>query len=258
MIAEILCVGSELLLGDIVNTNAQYLAKELAKLGIHLHYQTVVGDNGPRIKAALNIAFNRADMVVITGGLGPTKDDLTKEILAEYFQLPLHLDEKALENMAERLKKRGITKLSDSNRKQAYLPDTALPLYNEWGSAPGCIIEAGGKTAILLPGPPQEMQMLFQKAKALYLAAKSTETFFSCNIRIEGMGEALVADNIPHLLDMANPTVATYAQQGAVRIRITAAASDAETALAKIAPVTKEIEAIFGTLVKDIQHDAAD
>ncbi len=211
MIAEILCVGTELLLGEIVNTNAQYLAKELAKLGVPIHYQTVVGDNGDRIKAALDIAFSRANLVVITGGLGPTKDDLTKEILADYFHRPLLLDPKADEDIRNRLKKYGHHKVSESNRKQAFMPEGATILYNDWGTAPGCIIEEQGKTAILLPGPPGEMQHLFQKAAEIYIKEKSTQTFLSYNIQIEGVGESMAADRIDHLLDLSNPTVATYA-----------------------------------------------
>ncbi len=254
MIAEILCVGTELLLGDIVNTNAQFLAKELAKLGIHLHYQTVVGDNGPRIKDALDIAFQRADLLVITGGLGPTKDDMTKEILAEYFQTPLILDEAALRELTAKLLKYGNKTVSESNRKQAYLPEDAIILYNDRGTAPGCIIESNNKTAILLPGPPGEMEHLFQKAKKLYLIEKCSQTFLSYSIQVEGLGESAVADKISHLLDMPNPTAATYSQKGAVRIRITAAAADDETALTLIAPIAREIGEIFGDLVTKTSH----
>ncbi len=254
MIAEILCVGTELLLGDIVNTNAQFLAKELAKLGIHLHYQTVVGDNGPRIKDALDIAFQRADLLVITGGLGPTKDDMTKEILAEYFQTPLILDEAALRELTAKLLKYGNKTVSESNRKQAYLPEDAIILYNDRGTAPGCIIESNNKTAILLPGPPGEMEHLFEKAKKQYLIEKSSQTFLSYSIQVEGLGESAVADKISHLLDMANPTAATYSQKGAVRIRITAAAADDETALTLIAPIAREIGEIFGDLVTKTSH----
>ncbi|HOV41529.1 MAG TPA: molybdopterin-binding protein, partial [Oscillospiraceae bacterium] len=185
MTAEILCVGTELLLGDIVNTNAQFLARELAKLGISVHYQTVVGDNAQRLKSVLQIAFSRADMVVLTGGLGPTKDDLTKEIVAQYFGLELVFDQKAYDMLEKRILSYGLEKISESNRKQAYVPKGAIVLYNDNGTAPGCIIEKGGKTAILLPGPPNEMEAMFAKAREAYLNSISENTIFSVNIKIK-------------------------------------------------------------------------
>ena len=158
MVAEIISVGTELLLGDIVNTNAQYIAKKLAHAGIEVYYQTVVGDNPDRLKLALNIAFARADMVILTGGLGPTKDDLTKELVAEYFDKKLVFDEEVYANVEEKAFAFGVKVISESIKKQAYVPEGALIFKNNVGTAPGMVVAKDGKTAILLPGPPEEMQ----------------------------------------------------------------------------------------------------
>lgn len=262
MTAEILCVGTEILLGDIVNTNAQFLARELAKLGISVHYQTVVGDNAQRLKSVLQIAFSRADMVVLTGGLGPTKDDLTKEIVAQYFGLELVFDQKAYDMLEKRILSYGLEKISESNRKQAYVPKGAIVLYNDNGTAPGCIIEKGGKTAILLPGPPNEMEAMFARAREAYLNSISENTIFSVNIKIKSRkeisaqdsGESAVADKISHLLDLANPTVATYAKEDGVLIRVTACAENKEKALEAINPVLEQIKSILGNSIAHISE----
>lgn len=262
MIAEILCVGTEILLGDIVNTNAQFLSKELAHLGISVHYQTVVGDNSHRIRAALNIGFGRADIIIMTGGLGPTKDDLTKEMLAEYFEKELVFDQKAYDQLEKRLFHFGLTTISESNRKQAFVPENSIILYNDNGTAPGYVIEKDGKTAILLPGPPHEMQPMFKTACALYLNKLADKTIVSVNIKLKGrgedtaenIGESSVADKITNLLDYTNPTVATYAKEDGVLIRVTASSTCREDALAIINPVVEEIKAIIGTAIANISE----
>lgn len=250
MIAEIICVGTELLLGDIVNTNAQYLAQELAHLGIAVHYQTVVGDNPGRIKSTLNIAFGRADTVITTGGLGPTKDDLTKEIVAEYWHKPLIFDEKAFNMLEERLRKLGVAVVSESNRKQAFVPAGAIVLYNDCGTAPGCIVENNGKAAIVLPGPPKEMKPMFRQCVDLYLARLSDRTFVSVAVKLQGIGESAAADRISDLLDGANPTVAPYAKEDGVTIRVTASAPGHKEAIVLIRPIVAEIsERLGGNIV---------
>ena len=260
MIAEILSVGTELLLGDIVNTNAQFLSKELARLGISVHYQTVVGDNADRIKSALAIGFNRADIIIMTGGLGPTKDDLTKEIIAEYFGSKLVFDQKAYDLLEYRVHKYGVEKISDSNRKQAFVPENSIVLYNDNGTAPGYILQKDNKTAILFPGPPNEMQPMFKKACDIFLNQLCDHTFVSINIKLkskgedtpENTGESSVADKITHLLDNSNPTVATYAKEDYVLIRVTASAKTRKDALELIAPVLDEIKMIIGSAISSV------
>ena len=262
MIAEILCVGTEILLGDIVNTNAQFLSKELARLGISVHYQTVVGDNADRIKSALNIGFSRADMIIMTGGLGPTKDDLTKEMLAEYFNRKLVLDQKAYDMLEKKIFKFGMKTISDSNRKQALVPENAIILYNYHGTAPGYILENDGKTAILFPGPPKEMEPMFKNACELYLNKLAKATIVSMNVKMKGRGEdsaentgeSSIADKITNLLDYTNPTVATYAKDDGVLIRVTASAESREDALALIKPVIDEIKGILGNTIAHIDE----
>lgn len=262
MIAEIICVGTEILLGDIVNTNAQFLAKELARLGIGVHYQTVVGDNPARLKAALKIAFSRADMVVMTGGLGPTKDDLTKEMIAEFFEKELVFDEEAYDRLVKRLEQYGVAEISASNRKQALVPEGCIVLYNDNGTAPGYIVENNGKTAILFPGPPHEMKPMFQAARTLYLSKISDKTIVSVNIKIKSrleepvanVGESAVADQLSELLDLENPTVAPYAKEDGVLIRVTAMADSRADARLLISPVTEKICGILGTIVASVNE----
>ncbi len=165
MRAEIICIGTELLLGEIVNTNAQFLAKELANLGIPLHYQTVVGDNGARIQAALDIAFRRADLVVVTGGLGPTKDDVTKEIIASYFRRELYLDPVAYQEIATRLLRYGHQEVSASNRKQALIPEGAIVLYNEHGTAPAASSRTTTKPPSCCRGIPMKCGICFKRRR---------------------------------------------------------------------------------------------
>ena len=260
MIAEILCVGTEILLGDIVNTNAQYIAKQLAHLGIEVHFQTVVGDNPKRLSSALNIAMGRADMVILTGGLGPTKDDLTKEILAEFFAKPLVLDQKALNMLTERLRHRlgADFVISDSNRKQAYLPEGALVLYNDNGTAPGCVVEGEidgqMKRAVLLPGPPREMAPMFQQCRVRYLQNLSDRIFLSVNVRLQGISEANAGDRVAKLLDNANPTVAPYAKEDGIILRVTAAAHDEAEARKLMAPVLDELRQLLGEHFKCVEE----
>lgn len=252
MIAELISVGTELLLGDIVNTNAQYLAKRLANLGIEVHFQTVVGDNPERIRSVLDIAYSRAQMVIMTGGLGPTKDDLTKEMLISYFGKEAVFDQKAYDVLAERGKKLGIG-VSDSVRKQAYVPSDSIVLYNHHGTAPGCVMERDGKICILLPGPPKEMKPMFEECCECYLNALSDHVIVSMNIKlldfdhapVSAVGEAPVADALGDLLDSVNPTVATYAKEDGCLIRVTASAPTREEARELLAPMVEKCRAIL-------------
>lgn len=253
MTAEIICVGSELLLGDIVNTNATFLSKELALLGINVHYQTVVGDNEERLNEILNIAFNRCNMIVTTGGLGPTKDDMTKEIVSNYFNRDLTLNDKVYEGIETYFKKRFTNyKISESNKKQAYVPDGAIVIHNPMGTAPGILIEENEKIALLLPGPPKEMELIFNLCKHKYLKSLSGKTIISVNVKLKGIGESAAADMISDLLDLENPTVAPYAKDDGVTLRITAAATDKEEALNLMNPSIDKIKLILKDYIYDI------
>ncbi|WP_010232962.1 competence/damage-inducible protein A [Clostridium arbusti] len=248
MKAEILSVGTEILLGDIVNTNAQYISRELANLGINVYYETVVGDNPERLKAAYNFALSRADIVITTGGLGPTKDDLTKEIAAEYFNKKLILDNKSLEEIIKFFKKIN-RELSENNKKQAYFPEGCIIMENHNGTAPGCIIEENNKIAVLLPGPPKEMIPMLNEGVIPYLKKFQEGTLISKVLRITGIGESSVDNIIGYIIDrQLNPTVAPYAKDNEVILRLTAKANDEETAYKLIEPVEKEIRDKLGDI----------
>lgn len=248
MNAEILSVGTEILLGDILNSNAQYISRELANLGINVYYQTVVGDNPERLKKAYSLALERADFVITTGGLGPTKDDLTKEIAAEYFNKNLILDQESLQEIEEYFRKIN-REISDNNRKQAYFPEGAVILKNNNGTAPGCIIEENGKIVAMLPGPPKEMVPMLHESVIPYLKKYQEYTLVSKVLRITGIGESKVDSLIGHILDrQQNPTVAPYAKDNEAILRITARVKEGEDASALIKSVEDEIRDI----IKDI------
>ena len=249
MNAEILAVGTEILLGDIVNTNAQYIAQGLAELGIDVFYQTVVGDNPDRMKTAMNIAFERADIIITTGGLGPTGDDLTKEIGAEYFGRKLILDEKALDRIKKFFDKMKRP-MTDNNVKQAMVPVNSTVMYNENGPAPGIIIEDNNKILIMMPGPPKEMKPMFSKQVKPYLALKQNHTLVSRTLRIAGVGESAMESMVRDMIDrQSNPTIAPYAKDTESILRITASAKTTEEAEKIIEPIAEEIYRRFGDSV---------
>lgn len=250
MRAEILAVGTELLLGDILNTNAQYLAKELAALGIEVYYQTVVGDNPKRLEETLYHAFSRADLVITTGGLGPTDDDLTKETASEYFGEKLVLDEKALEQIQVIFNRMG-KEMTQNNRKQACVPENnSVVMYNANGTAPGIIIEKNDKIIIMLPGPPKEVVPMFEKQAKPYLAKKQEHTFLSRVLRVASVGESAMEAMVKDLIDaQTNPTIAPYAKEGEALLRITAKAKDEEEANLLIDPVAAALKARLGKSV---------
>ena len=260
MTAEIICVGTELLLGDILNTNAQFLSKGLAKLGLEMHYQTVVGDNPERIVECIRLSLSRSDMVILSGGLGPTKDDMTKERIAEYFGKKLIRDQEAYDNMVERVHAFGVAEITPSLEKQADVPEGAVVLQNHNGTAPGVIIEKDAKTAILLPGPPRELEPMFEECCENYLKEICRETIVSLNIKLKSakeappeiVGEAPAADLLGELLDNTDPTVATYAKDDGCLIRVTSKGKTREEALEKIQPVSEQIQEIFTEVIKKI------
>ena len=241
MKAEILAVGTEILLGDIVNTNAQYLAKRLADLGISVYHQSVVGDNPERLLEAYKLAFSRADLVITTGGLGPTKDDLTKEVAFEYFGKQSVIHEDSLKIIEGYFKKMNRP-MAESNKKQAYFPVDAVILPNNNGTAPGCIIEEYSKIVALLPGPPREMKPMFEESVVPYLKKFQQGVLVSKVLRVVGVGESTAAEMLEDILDnQTNPTVAPYAKEGEVTFRITAKASCEEEGKKLIGPIEVEI-----------------
>lgn len=246
MKAEIIAIGTEILLGDIVNTNAQYLSKQLADNGIDVYHQSVIGDNEERVLEAFKEGFKRADIIITTGGLGPTKDDLTKEMASKYFNRELILDEESLKYIESYFKKNG-RELKGGNKKQAYFPKGSIVLPNPNGTAPGAIIEEENKIMIILPGPPREMKPMFKNYVMPYLNKFTNEVLVSKVLRIFGIGEGYMAEKIEDLIDnQSNPTIAPYAKDKDVTLRITAKAKDKNTALKIIEPVEKEIRERLG------------
>ncbi len=246
MQAEIIAVGTEILLGDILNTNAQYLALELAELGIDVHYQTVVGDNPKRLEETLFHAFSRADLIITTGGLGPTEDDLTKETGAKYFQEELVLDERALKRIEKYFQKTG-REMTENNKKQAFVPKNSIVLYNDNGTAPGMIVEKNQKILVMLPGPPKETIPMFEGQVKPYLQKRQEYTFVSRILRIAGVGESAMETKVKDLIDsQTNPTIAPYAKDAESILRITAKAKTKEEAKSMIEPVAREIYKRFG------------
>ena len=255
MRCELLSVGTEILLGDIVNTNAQFLAKELASMGIDIYYQSVVGDNKERMLQAFKEGLNRSDMIITTGGLGPTKDDMTKELACEYFGYKCELHEESLESIKEYFRRMG-REFVESNEKQAYFPKEAIILKNNAGTAPGAIIKKDDKTIIVLPGPPSEMKRMFNESVRPYLEKLTGYTIVSEVVRIHGVGESKVEELVQDLIDNGkNPTVAPYAKEGEVTLRVTAKAKTKEEGEKLIDPVLTEIKNRLGDSIYNIGEE---
>ena len=245
MTAEIICVGTEILLGNIVNTNAAYLAEKCAYLGLSNYYQVVVGDNEQRLLETINTAKSRADVIFLIGGLGPTEDDLTKETAAKAFNVELVMDEEAKNNIVTILTNRGID-ITNNNFKQALVPKGSIVLYNKNGTAPGIIMEEAGKVVIMLPGPPNEFVPMVDEQVVPYFLKKGTDdVIYSRVVKLVGVGESKVAEEISDLIAMTNPTVATYAKTGEVHIRVTASAANDDEAKALVKPVVKKLKAMY-------------
>ncbi len=260
-IAEILCVGTELLLGDIINTNAAHLSLELAALGISVYHQTVVGDNPERLKAAFSLALSRSDVVVVTGGLGPTCDDLTRETAAELMGRELIFHPEILDEI------RGYfvssnRRMPDNNRRQAMVPKGAEVLHNDCGTAPGLWLEdEDGRVITMMPGVPHEMVDMFEKQVKPRLLARRHAAIFSRNIHLFGIGESAAEELLRSMIDAAqNPTIAPYAKEGEVRFRVTALAETEEKAAALCDKTVADISAteigqfIYGVDVKSLEN----
>ncbi|MDO5146822.1 MAG: molybdopterin-binding protein [Eubacteriales bacterium] len=263
MVAEIISVGTELLLGNIVNTNAQYISKEMARMGIDLYYQTVVGDNEERLTGVLRTALERSDLIIMTGGLGPTKDDLTKEVVASFFGKALVFDEKTCQHVKKRLESYGIAEMTESQKKQALVPEGSLVIPNPVGMAPGIILAQGEKAVVMLPGPPKEMKALLEECSRLFINRLSEHVFVSIHIKCKGpdelpikeIGEAPVADILGEILDSENPTVATYAKEDGVLIRVTASGKTREEALVLMKPVVTKIAELLAGKIAWVKED---
>jgi nicotinamide-nucleotide amidase len=248
MNAEIIAVGSELLLGQIVNTNARFLSLHLAGMGINVYYHTVVGDNPDRLKMAIEIAEKRSDIIIFTGGLGPTKDDLTKETIARHIGKELVMDEEALSSITQYFTK---TKriMTENNRKQAVVLKDSIVLPNDHGMAPGMLVRSNDHIYMLLPGPPKEMEPMFlHYGQSALTSLYDTDTkIVSRVLRFFGIGESALETEIEDLIDaQSNPTIAPLAADGEVTLRLTASHSNLETAQTMIDKTEKEIRARVG------------
>jgi nicotinamide-nucleotide amidase len=255
--AEIIGVGTELLLGNISNTDAQEISRALSELGINVYFHTVVGDNPARLRQAVEVAKSRADIIITTGGLGPTYDDLTKETLAEAFgkALVFHQDE------AERIRSYFRETLhnadmTDNNLRQAYLPEGCTVFINDWGTAPGCAFEAEGKHVLMLPGPPRECRAMLYARAVPYLKALSDAEIHSHTVHIFGMGESTVEARLhDYMLGLTNPTLAPYAKEGEVQLRVTAKAASKQEAENMMAPVLEKVQTMLGDMIYGIDTE---
>ena len=247
--AELIAVGTELLLGNIVNSDARMLSQGLSALGINVYYHTVVGDNPQRLRQAVDIAKGRADIIITTGGLGPTCDDLTKNVLADCFGKKLCYNEEAARRMEAYFRQMGRP-MTENNYQQAYLPEGCTPFQNDWGTAPGCGFEAEGIRVIMLPGPPSECTPMFQERAVPYLRDLTDGIIVSRTLRIFGRGESEVEALLRERMNaMHNPTLAPYAKEGEMELRVTAKAPDEAAARALIAPVEAELRKLLGPYI---------
>lgn len=254
MTCEFICVGTELLLGNILNTNAKYLSEKCAEYGISVFYQTVVGDNPERLEETVNLALSRSDVLIFSGGLGPTTDDLTKETVTKAFGLKLVEDPQAKGELLDRMTRFG-RKITENNFKQALIPEGQKALYNHHGTAPGILIEKDGKTAILLPGPPRELIPMFEEYCIPYFRSRSNERIVSVMVKLIGIGESEAAARLNDLIENStNPTVAPYAKTTQVHLRVTAKAQTEEEAMSLIRPVLDQIQKEVGEYIYSLDE----
>ena len=246
MIVELISVGTEILLGNIVNTNAAYLSEKCAALGLSCYYQDVVGDNEERLCETIKTALSRADILLLSGGLGPTQDDLTKEAAARVMGKALYLHEESKAAIQAFFEQRGL-EITDNNWKQAMMPEGCIVVDNPNGTAPGVIMAENGKHVILMPGPPNEMIPMFETSIIPYLSRLQSGVIFSQTVKVCGIGESKVETLVKDLIEgQTNPTIATYAKTGEVHLRVTARAEDEKGARKLVKPVVKDLKARFG------------
>lgn len=247
--AELIAVGTELLLGNIANTDAQMISEGLSQLGINVYYHTVVGDNPQRVRDAVEIARQRADILITTGGLGPTCDDLTKVAIAQAFGKELVFHEESAQRIRDRFAALGRP-ITENNYQQAMIPQGATVLPNDWGTAPGVAFEAEGTHVILLPGPPRECEMMFRHRAVPYLKALSDGVIVSRTIKTFGIGESAAEAKLRDLMNaLHNPTLAPYAKPTGTELRITAHAQTEEEALSLIVPIEEQVKERLGDVV---------
>lgn len=255
-IVELLAVGTELLLGNTANTDAQMLSQELSALGLNVYYHSVVGDNPERLRRAVELAMSRADVLITTGGLGPTCDDLTKLVVAEAFGKKLVYHSECARAIRDYFAVSGRV-MTDNNLQQAWLPEGCAILENRWGTAPGCAFQSGENYVVMLPGPPRECLPMFREEAAPWLARLSEGVIRSRTLRVFGWGESQVESLLRERMDgLANPTLAPYAKEGEMELRVTAKAADERTAEALIAPVEREVRAVLGGLIYGTGEDS--
>ena len=248
--AEIIAVGTELLLGNIVNTNARDISQALSAVGVNVFWHTVVGDNPQRLKEALDVARRRADIIITTGGLGPTYDDLTKQTICESFGKPLVLHQDILDGLKVFFEKNVHMKMPSNNLQQAELPEGCTVFDNPVGTAPGCAFEADGVHVLMLPGPPFEMLTMLKGHVIPYLRGLSSEVIVSHDIMTFGLGESPMEELMREKMSrMENPSLATYAKPSEVRLRATAKAESVEAAEAMLSPVVKDVTDFLGDYV---------
>ena len=249
MKTSILTVGTELLFGQTVNTNAAYLSENLNLMGFDVMYHFVVGDNPLRLKEKLADAFTDTDLVILTGGLGPTQDDLTKEMVAEYMGVEMYLDDNVVADLKSFFEKRGRG-MAENNMKQAYLPAGCTPFYNASGTAPGFALEKDGKVAVCLPGPPREMKWLFENGVRDYLQQFMEKKMVYRVIRTIGIGESDLEMLLMPLIDgQTDPTIATYAKEGECTLRVASQRDSEEEASAAVDAMTERIKALAGEYI---------
>ena len=259
MNVEIISVGTELLLGDIVNTNAQYISRELAAIGINVYRQMTLGDNIDRLVRSFEIAFERADTVITTGGLGPTGDDITKEAVAKYFGQEMVLDQESWKIIEDMCLRYNVSKdrIPENNIKQAMFPREADIIPNKNGTAPGAVFKKDGKRIIVMPGPPREMKAMFKDAVLPILMDENPDIFLSRYVRFFGIGESGLEIELMDILNsQTNPTVALYAKEGEVLVRVTARAKNEKDCLSLIDKKIEEIKAVSGKYIYMIGDDS--
>ncbi|HBN83953.1 MAG TPA: competence/damage-inducible protein A [Clostridiales bacterium] len=255
MVAEIVSIGTELLMGQIANTDAQFISGRLPDIGIYVNYHTVVGDNRERIIECVQNALKRADIVITTGGLGPTNDDITRETISEIVGKPLVCDSQCILDIEAFFKSHNRV-MTPNNKKQACFPEGSIIVRNANGTAPGCIVEHENKTIIMLPGPPNELRPMFVDSIMPYLAQKGGQKLKSVYLRIFGIGESAMEDCIEDLVvKQDNPTIAPYASVGQVTLRITARYSEEGEAERLMQPVIDEIKKRLGDTIYSTQNE---
>ncbi len=266
MTVELISVGTELLMGNIVNTNANYLSVQCADMGFSMYHQVTVGDNEGRLYEAIKNAMERADIIILTGGLGPTSDDITKETLAKVLGRSVIMDEHSRERILSYMSRitsgnnkdisKGLAKIAENNWKQALKIEDSIVIDNENGTAPGYIVEDNGKMFLLLPGPPSEMIPMFQYSMLPYLKKLQDKVFVTRMVKICGIGESAAETMMMDLIErQSNPTIAPYAKSGEVHFRITAAAKNTEEALNLLYPVIHEMKSRFGNNIYTTDED---